>query len=67
MLNIILLILLKLLCLTHNSVRQLRKIRDVNEAQQKSNCILLCVKINNNGCQNHCLFFMSIQKGGFYG
>jgi nitrate reductase NapE component len=45
LLSSFLLILLKLLCLTHNSVRQLRKIRDVNEAQQKSNCILLCVKI----------------------
>ena len=40
-----LLIILKLICLTHNSVRQLRKERDVDEAQKKSNCILLCVKI----------------------
>ena len=45
LLSSILLILLRLICLTHNSVRQLRKLRDVNAAQEKSICILKCIKV----------------------
>ena len=39
-----LLIILKLLCLTHNSVRKLRKINDVSMAQEKSVSVLRCTK-----------------------
>ena len=39
-----LLIILKFLCLTHDSIRSLRKIKDVNYAQKKSICILRCCK-----------------------
>jgi hypothetical protein len=39
-----LLIILKLLCLTHNSVRKLRKINDVSMAQEKSISVLRCTK-----------------------
>ena len=45
LLSSILLILLKLICLTHNSVRKLRQRKNVEEAKKESNCILLCVKI----------------------
>ena len=40
-----LLIILKFICLTHNSVRTLRKMRDVQQAKEKSVCILRCIKI----------------------
>ena len=39
------LIILKLICLTHNSVRVLRKIKDVNFAQEQSVCVLRCIKV----------------------
>ena len=45
LLSNLLLILLKLICLTHKSVRSLRKMRDVGEAQKKSVCVLRCIKI----------------------
>ena len=38
-------ILLKLLCLTHNSIRSLRKIKDVETAKKKSIWILRCIKL----------------------
>ena len=38
------LILLKLICLTHNSVRTLRKIKDVRKAKEKSKCVFRCIK-----------------------
>ena len=41
----ILLILLKILCLTHNSIRSLRKIKDVEKARKKSKWMLRCIKI----------------------
>ena len=40
-----LLIILKLICLTHNSVKELRKIKDVGFARKKSVGILKCIKI----------------------
>ena len=40
-----LLIILKFICLTHGSVRKLRQIRDIDKAQKKSKCVLLCMKI----------------------
>ena len=40
-----LLILLKLICLTHNSVRSLRQITNMKEAKEKSVCILRCIKV----------------------
>ena len=40
-----LLIILKTICLTHNSVRVLRKFKDLEKAKQKSMCVLRCVKI----------------------
>jgi len=40
-----LLIMLKLLALTHKSVKALRKIKDVGFAQKKSVCVLRCIKI----------------------
>ena len=39
------LIILKLICLTHNSVRVLRKIKDVNFAKEQSVCVLRCIKV----------------------
>ena len=39
------LIILKFISLTHNSVRALRKIADINSAEAKSDCILKCIKI----------------------
>ena len=39
------LIILKFISLTHNSVRALRKIADINSAEAKSECILKCIKI----------------------
>ena len=41
----IILIILKFISLTHNSVRALRKISDINSAEAKSECILKCIKI----------------------
>ena len=41
----IILIILKFISLTHNSVRALRKIADINSAEAKSECILKCIKI----------------------
>ena len=40
-----LLIILKLICLTHNSVRGLRKLKDVSYARKQSVCVLRCIKI----------------------
>ena len=40
-----LLIILKFICLTHNSVRVLRKFKDVEFAKKKSVCVLRCIKI----------------------
>ena len=40
-----LLIILKLICLTHNSVRQLRKKKDVELAKIESVCVLRCIKV----------------------
>ena len=40
-----LLIILKLICLTHNSVKGLRKIKDVGFAKKKSVGILRCIRI----------------------
>ena len=45
LLSTTLLIILKFICLTHNSVRALRKIKDVNYARKKSICVLRCIKI----------------------
>ena len=39
-----LLIILKLICLTHNSIRKFRKMKDVNSAQEQSACVLRCAK-----------------------
>ena len=40
-----LLIMLKFICLTHNSVRVLRKFKDIDAARTKSVCVLRCIKI----------------------
>ena len=40
-----LLIILKMICLTHNTVRALRKIKNVDLAKQKSVCVLRCIKL----------------------
>ena len=42
---IIILILLKILCLTHNSIRSLRKIKDVEKAKKKTVWMLRCIKL----------------------
>ena len=44
-LSSIFLILLKLISLTHNSIRSLRKIKDVDLAKKKSICLLRCIKV----------------------
>ena len=59
-----LLIILKLLCLTHNSVRKLRKIQNVNEAQAKSVSVLRCTKARIIIYYILSLFFLIIF--GFY-
>ena len=43
-LSLVFLMILKLLCLTHNSVRKLRKIKDVNKAKEESVCVFRCIK-----------------------
>ena len=40
-----LLIMLKFICLTHNSVRVLRKFKDLTVAKEKSVCVLRCIKV----------------------
>ena len=45
LLSTTLLIILKFICLTHNSVRVLRKYKDLNMAKKKSVCVLRCIKI----------------------
>ena len=44
-LSCVFLMILKLLCLTHNSVRKLRKIKDVNKAREESVCVFRCIKL----------------------
>ena len=44
-LSMTLLIILKFICLTHNSLKVFRKFKDVNYARKKSVCVLRCVKI----------------------
>ena len=39
------LILLKFIALTHNSVRTLRKMNNMDKAEEKSKCILKCIKL----------------------
>ena len=39
------LIILKFISLTHNSIRSLRKIKNVKEAKEKSVCLLKCIKL----------------------
>ena len=45
LLSTTLLIMLKFICLTHNSVRVLRKFKDIDYARKKSICVLRCIKI----------------------
>ena len=45
LLSMTLLIMLKFICLTHNSVRVLRKFKDIEYARKKSICVLRCIKI----------------------
>ena len=44
-LSAIALVILKYLSLTHNSIRALRKIKDMKIAEKKSVCIIRCIKI----------------------
>lgn len=60
----IFLIMLKFICLTHNSVRKLRKIKDVKIAKQKSVCILRCIKIRIT--LYYLLSFVFLILFGFY-
>ena len=41
----VILIMLKFLCLTHNSIRGLRKIKNVEDAKKKSDWLLRCIKL----------------------
>ena len=59
-----LLILLKLISLTHNSVRALRKIRDIELAEEKSIFILKCTKIRI--VTYYILSFIFLIVFGFY-
>ena len=43
--SMVTLILLKFLCLTHNSIRGLRRITNIKKAKEKSKSVLRCVKI----------------------
>ena len=45
LLSTTLLIMLKFICLTHNSVRALRKFKDIEYARNRSICVLRCIKI----------------------
>ena len=40
-----LLIILKFICLTHNSIRELRKLKNVKLAEKRSHCKLRCIII----------------------
>ena len=44
-LSSVFLITLKFLCITHNSIRGLRKIKDVEKAKKKANWLIKCIKI----------------------
>ena len=63
-LSSIFLIILKLVCLTHNSVRALRKIKNVNLAKKKSVCVLRCIKIRL--MLYYLLSFVFLAGFGFY-
>ena len=47
-LSVTFLVLLKFICLTHNSIRGLRKIKSVKKAQKKWKWILKCIKFRIN-------------------
>ena len=59
-----LLIMLKLICLTHNSVRVLRKFKDLKYARDKSKCVLRCIKIRVT--LYYLLSFAFVGTFGFY-
>ena len=53
-----------MVCLTHNSVRALRKIKNVNEAREKSKCVIRCIKLRIN--LYYILSFIFVLAFGFY-
>jgi len=63
-LSSIFLILLKFMALTHNSVRTLRKMNNVDKAEEKSKCILRCIKIRI--AMYYLLSFIFLIVFGFY-
>ena len=63
-LSSIFLTILKMVCLTHNSVRALRKIKNVNEAREKSKCVIRCIKLRIN--LYYILSFIFVLAFGFY-
>ena len=56
----IILILLKMLCLTHSSLRKLKKIKNVDEAKKKENGIMTCIKIRINLYYILCFIFLIV-------
>ena len=54
----IILILLKMLCLTHSSLRKLKKIKKVEIARQKEKFIMTCIKIRINVYYILCFIFL---------
>lgn len=63
-LSSIFLIILKILCLTHNSIRSLRKIKSVDEAKKKSVWVIRCIKLRIN--LYYILSFIFVLVFGFY-
>ena len=56
----IILILLKMLCLTHSSLRSLKKMHDVDEAKKKEIWIMRCIKIRINLYYVLCFIFLLV-------
>ena len=60
----IILIMLKILCLTHNSIRSLRKIKSVEKAKKKTIWMLRCIKLRIN--LYYILSFIFLLIFGYY-
>ena len=56
----IVLILLKMLCLTHSSLRKLKKIHSVDEAKKKEIWVMRCIKLRLNLYYILCYIFLII-------
>jgi len=60
----VILILLKFLCLTHSSIRKLKKLKTKEEAEKKSKWIIRCIKIRI--CVYYILSYVFLLVFGYY-